>query len=1095
MTGPYTGGFPTDDIAATVGDSVLKLQLYGQGSSFDAATLLDTAAAAVGNGNLVLPSNQHLQITADITAAKEDRSAIPYPGMSDEPGQRDLPAEANNGGAQRINPAFGPDLNSGLETIPYNFKSLYGFDPQGKPLQNVINDTQKERIREALELWSNYIGVQFYETDDQGLTFATGDLRSLNTTAPMIRTVPSGLVRVDPSYTDSLLVLDTNNTWNNAFGQSYFTSAMTAVGYLLGVGSSPELPTSGEPVYPSPSDVATGLLLHRAESNDIDMYKFTVDFSVGTSDATTGVFTAETFAERLSESSQLNTVLRLYKEVPAVNSASSTDFNSNGAVQVTFTAQESGNRGNSYQLSFSGGGASSTPQIIVVGRTINVVMNNNTTAQEVVDALNFNTDSAALVQARITRGNAATKVGTFAINYSPVSLVGGADVRREVIAQNDNYYSQDSLLSVNLTSGTYYLGVSSVGNTDYDPTIEDSGYGGRTAGKYQLKVDFRPQVAASDSIRDLDYRTEGRMGTPLDGDGDGKPGGVYDFWFQTRNDNRVLEVIGDSGSFSDGQLITITNFLGVVRRFEINTTGGVGSGNVAVNLLPGESAATVAGKLAAAINGSLGFNSSVVTVGGVGNNLLTFTGDRLVTLSTDIIGLKLNGKTIFVNKAAGPNADGSKDRPFNNVSSTTVPSAFSAAQPGDIVRIVGNGGSDGKMETLADNFAYEVGFGSLPGQTLSDGTTMEVPKGVTVMIDAGAIFKLRAARIGVGSSSLGVDRSGAALQVLGTPQQSVYFTSWLDETIGLDTFLPATTPGKGNWGGIAFKNDLDRVKGQATDYESQGIFLNYVNNADIRYGGGIVNVDSIGQVVQPIQMSESRPTLTFNKITQSADSAMSADPASFTETYFNTPQYQLSGQFTPEYNRVGPMIHGNLLLDNSINGLFVRITTTSGTSTKTLTGQGRFDDTDIVHYIPENLEVEGTPGGPILDRTKLPTSLITVTPVSAGRLAAGLYTYRLTLVDANGYEGPASDATNAAALGSIGGVVLRNLPAAPAGYVARRVYRSTDGMNFDLVTQINAADVSYFDNGATLGGALDITRSEVLRPRLNGRLSIDPGTV
>ena len=75
------------------------------------------------------------------------------------------------------------------------------------------------------------------------------------------------------------------------------------------------------------------------------MYKFTVDFSVGTTDATTGVFTAETFAERLSESSQLNTVLRLYKEVPAVNAASSTDFNSGGAVQVTFTAVETGNRG------------------------------------------------------------------------------------------------------------------------------------------------------------------------------------------------------------------------------------------------------------------------------------------------------------------------------------------------------------------------------------------------------------------------------------------------------------------------------------------------------------------------------------------------------------------------------------------------------------------------------------------------------------------------------------------------------------------------------------------------------------------------------
>ncbi len=47
---------------------------------------------------------------------------------------------------------------------------------------------------------------------------------------------------------------------------------------------------------------------------------------------------------------------------------------------------------------------------------------------------------------------------------------------------------------------------------------------------------------------------------------------------------------------------------------------------------------------------------------------------------------------------------------------------------------------------------------------------MEVPKGVTTMIDAGAAFKLRNARIGVGSSSVQLDRSGGALQVLGTPR-------------------------------------------------------------------------------------------------------------------------------------------------------------------------------------------------------------------------------------------------------------------------------------------------------------------------------------
>ena len=36
---------------------------------------------------------------------------------------------------------------------------------------------------------------------------------------------------------------------------------------------------------------------------------------------------------------------------------------------------------------------------------------------------------------------------------------------------------------------------------------------------------------------------------------------------------------------------------------------------------------------------------------------------------------------------------------------------------------------------------------------------MVVPRGVTVMIEPGTIFKMLESRIGVGSTSLGVDRS------------------------------------------------------------------------------------------------------------------------------------------------------------------------------------------------------------------------------------------------------------------------------------------------------------------------------------------------
>ncbi|MFO0869977.1 MAG: Ig-like domain-containing protein [Pirellulales bacterium] len=1075
-------GNPNTPIASS-STATKTLRLAGLGSSFDTATNI---------GKLDLTENQHQLLQSSI-----DPQSFPfaYPGDKDEPGHRDLPDEAGHGYEQHINYDFGVDTQDGVQTIKYNFRSAYGSDPLGNTLSNVITENQKQRVREALELWARYLGVQFYETANEGLTMATGDLRALNTNALDVRRVTNGVVRVDPNYANSLLVLDTNTTWNDTFGDTYFQSAMQGVGYMLGLGSSPELPAANELVFPNDNDVIHGQLVHRPDSNDIDVYKFTVDLGPGK----TGVFSAEAFAERQTNSSLLDTVLRLYREIPATAAVAQTDFNSGGAVSVRFTAVNAGGLGNEFVLSFSktDRGVGAPPLVVVVGSTISIDLNatpgSETTAQQLINAVAANADAAARVRAELVSapGTANTNLAQYNINYSPLNLTGGADVRREVVAQNDDYYSKDSFLKVTLSGGTYYLGVSAAGNENYDPTIEDTGAGGRTQGTYQLQVDFRPQVDADDAIRDMDRRLEGLPGTPLDGDADGTAGGLYNFWFQTRDLQRVLEVVGTGGAFSDGQIVTITNFGGVVRRFEFNTIGGVGAGNVPVNILAGDSADVVADKLVTAINSANGFNTTFATRVGTKVRL---SGDRTVALSSGMVGIRVHGKTIFVNKTAGPSADGSLARPFNNISSPTVPNAFANTLPGDIVRIVGNGGSDNNYATSTDNFAYEIGFGSLPGQLLTDGTTMEVPKGVTVMVDAGAIFKLRAARIAVGSSTLGVDRSGSAMQVLGTPERNVYFTSWFDESLGRDTFGTTTFPDKGNWGGIIFQNDLDHAKGR-DDYEAQGIFLNYVNHADFRYGGGIVNIDSNGLVVQPIQMIEARPTVTFNSITSSADSAMSADPDSFEETQFNTPEYQLSGAFTPEYGRVGPEIHGNRLSNNSINGLFVRISTPSGAGTKVLSTQGRFDDTDIVHYIPENLEIHGTPGGPLQDTTTLPVNLITLTPITAGFLAAGTYSYRFTLVDASGYEAPPSAATTSAVLASTGGIRLNNLPIAPSGYVARRIYRSADGVNYELAAAINASDLTYFDNGKTLQGALDTSVTSLLRPRLDGRLAVDPGTV
>lgn len=575
-----------------------------------------------------------------------------------------------------------------------------------------------------------------------------------------------------------------------------------------------------------------------------------------------------------------------------------------------------------------------------------------------------------------------------------------ADGSREVIAVNDDYYSQDSFLQLDLAEGVYFLGVSASGNSNYNPDINDSGMNGTSEGMYSLRTTFRPLV--NRQIVDV-------ANTALDGDLDGVAGGVYSFWF------RAAQPLTDASS--------------------------------------------------AAVR----------------------------TIFVD--------KSHVQNTSPGAPALGSLANPFNKISS-----ALSVARPGDIVRILGNGGLDGNATTLADSYAYEIGTGGPLNQPLSDGATMNVPRGVTVMIDAGAVFKLRGSSINVGSTTSSVDRSRGNLQILGKPGQNVIFTSYQDQAIGVDTNPITTTPQSGDWGGIEFKNDIDQAEGRFS-FEREGIFLDYVNHADIRYGGGQVSLDSQNRVITPIQMTKARPTISFNTISLSADAAMSADPDSFEETTFTTPLYQLNGVFTPDYSRVGPMIRGNALSDNTTNGLFVRVDTLPGNATTQQTVAGRWDDTDITHVIGQNVLLAGTAGGPKLENTRpaINSATLAGVRVTGGQLApsAGSVTfnYRIVYVDAQGGETLASNATQSVTLtfttpSTTFNAIQLSLPTAPAGFVARRVYRSqSNGAGpYNLVAELNRSSSVFVDRGGTLGNVL-VDNLELNRPRLDASLVIDPGIV
>jgi len=724
------------------------------GSSF-------SAALGVPDFGGVLTDAHSLIISAAIDNTSEWLpTALEWPGANDEPGHRDLPGDpGSDWDIAGENHLSARDNSTAIRTRAYNFAPTL---PKGLP--NLITEAQKERAREIFEIYGAYLGIQFYETASSGIQVATGDLYALDYVSE-----PGGVAGLGGG---NIALMDKAENWGTSeFGGAWFNTAIHEIGHCLGYDHAYDLEPyttmgaggGGDKVYPGINDLAHGLHMYRPDSVDIDMYRF--ELQAG------GTFSAETFAERMANSSLLDSALKLYEQ-----------YDDDGTT------------------------------------------------------------------------------------------------RYRAIAQNDDYYSEDAYLQTYLPAGTYYIAVAASGNNQFDPNIEDSGVGGTTQGAYELRLSFDPWGVDPDDPDTLKDNSPDpahlvdATDVLFDGDADGVPGGVYNFWFN----------------------------------------------------------------------------------------------------------VQAQADTIFIDKAAvGGSPDGSLANPYTQIDEAFLDPGLG---PDHIVRIVGNGGADGDLATLDDNVAYEIGYNTW-NVPLEDGRIMDVPQGVTVMIDAGALFKLRKANIDVGSSAEGVDRSGGAIQVLGTPEHMVYFTSHFDEDLGVDTEpTNPTTPSPGDWGGLVFRNDLD----YDSDYpvaETEGIFLNYVNHADIRYGGGQVVVNGDRDVYTPIHMIEARPTVSFNVITNSANAAISADPNSFADTKFQS--WVGAGSFTADYDRVGPDIHGNKLTArygepdpisgelpeqmNSINGLFVRVDTEAGQAITELEVAGRWDDTDIVHVVSESLFINGTPGGPIID--------------------------------------------------------------------------------------------------------------------------------
>jgi len=673
---------------------------------------------------------------------------IVFPGGLSDPGHRNIPVDA--GGE---NHATG---SGGVTTITYSFPDVYGYDPtNGQPLHNQITDNQKQTVRYIFQLYSYYTGLTFeevpgYSGDDW---VAVGDTRVLAPNLPP--TSIGGIATLGLG----LAIINGNDDWGaSLYGSGFMGTAMHEIGHTLGLphdddgppgtimngGSESLTTTTGNPpppLYPGLADITNLLYGYEPNSNQIDLYHFTAD--------STGTLNAQTVAQALPTQSTLDTLLTLYEEF---NDLSLPASGAQVTLGDTFTITD--NTGLMVKFEFTNDPSAINPATgkLFSDGNVGVLYSASSTQQDL---------AAAALDAVGKQGlNVSGTVGLSGVEFAGPITVGAAgssiswSTSQKMIARNDNYYGHDSFLSLNLQPGIYYIAVTSTGNDQFDPNVADSGWGGKTFGDYQLKLDFQP--TASQPLTDPGQSLFVPAGLASIPDG-------YSF---------TLSDVNASGT-------TVTETL----KFYNGSTAPVSPppGQISIQLQPSDTQDDVSNKIIVALNAAIasaGFDAANYTLSYLGNGRIEVGGGSATKIVVDpsgkgaLTGTPLilwgdgqydalvgnsnaggagaynfwfnAGPTIYVDKTAPAGGDGLLTKPYNTIqaalqNSTVVGAAANGQEVN--VRVEGNANASlgiaktqsGTAQILpgetfnvsAGSFAGTFEFTSnltyTPGQVLPDG--------------------------------------------------------------------------------------------------------------------------------------------------------------------------------------------------------------------------------------------------------------------------------------------------------------------------------------------------------------------------------------